>query len=188
MERDESHLVEQTLSTEQIFSGTLLEVHRDQVLVGDGHASVREWVKHSGASAIVPLFEDGSTILLRQFRYPPRRVFWEVAAGKLDREGEPPEDLARRELEEETGWTAETFTHLSSMYPCIGYSNEVIHLYLAEGLSKGEMDLSDGEYLEPVRLPFEKAFNMALSGEIQDMKTVVALVHAHVFLMKRKAD
>lgn len=186
MQRDETHLVEQTLATEEIFSGTLLNVYRDEVLVGDGHTSVREWVKHPGASAIVPLFEDGTTILLRQFRYPPRRVFWEVPAGKLDREGEPPEDLARRELEEETGWTATTFTHLSSMYPCIGYSNEVIHLFLAEGLSEGQMELGEGEYLEPIRLSFDKALEMALNGEIKDMKTVVALVHTHAFLMKRK--
>lgn len=187
MERDEAHLLEETAHSEEIFSGELLTVFRDQARLAGGQLSTREWIKHPGASAIVPLFEDGTTILLRQFRYPPRRVFWEVPAGKLDRVGEPPEAVAERELEEETGWQATTFTHLSSTYACIGYSNEVIHFYLAEGLSKGQMALEDAENVDPIMMPFGEAVRMALHGEIQDMKTVVALVQAHAFLMKRKA-
>jgi len=99
-----SNLNETQLSSEQLVDGVLLEAFRDEVRLPDGDTSVREWIDHPGASAIVPVFEDGHTLLVRQFRYPPRRTFLEVPAGKLDKPGEDPEDVAARELEEETGW------------------------------------------------------------------------------------
>lgn len=175
-------LTETPLSSEHLVDGALLQVYRDRVTVPDGETSVREWIDHPGASAIVPLFDDGTTRLVRQFRYPPRRTFLEVPAGKLDVPGEDPEDVARRELEEETGWTADTFVPLGSTYPCIGYSNEVIHFFLATGLTEGEQDLADGEFVEVVSMPLADAVAKARSGEIGDMKTVTALLYADAYL------
>lgn len=181
-------LTEERLRSEQLLDGKLLKVYRDEVRLPDGGTSVREWIDHPGASAVVPLFPDGTTLLIRQFRYPPRRTFLEVPAGKLDRKGEPPEAVAVRELEEETGWKAAHVRHLTSLYPCIGYSNEVIHFYLAEELTEGRKQFSDGEYVETVRLPFAEALALARSGEIVDMKTVAALQSAAAFLERREKE
>ena len=178
-------LTEESLQSEQLVDGALLKVYRDAVRLPDGGESVREWIDHPGASAVVPLLENGKTLLLRQFRYPPRKVFLEVPAGKLDRKGENPEDVARRELEEETGWKAERFVHLGSLHPCIGYSNELIHFYLAEGLSKGTQDLSEGEFVEVVAMGFDEAVARARRGEVLDMKSTVALLMADLHVRGR---
>ncbi len=174
-------LSEEEISSERLMDGALLKVHRDDVRTPDGKTSVREWIDHPGASATVPLFDDGRTVLIRQFRYAPRRTFLEVPAGKIDVPSEAPEDVARRELEEETGWRANAFVHLASTYPCIGYSNEIIHFYLATGLSLGEQDLSEGEFVDVIEMPFDDAVAMARSGKLLDMKTVTALLYADAY-------
>ena len=156
----------------------LIKARRDVVRLPDGNESVREWIDHPGASAVVPLFDDGSTLLVRQFRYPPRREFLEVPAGKIDIAGESPEDVARRELEEETGWRAGRLESLGSLYPCIGYSNEIIHFYVAHDLQPGTRSLSQGEFMENVRMPFNRAVSEAKAGKIIDMKSAVALMMA----------
>ncbi len=179
-------LVEKTLESEQVFDGVLLKVYRDRVKLPDGKTSIREWIDHPGASAVVPLFDTGEVLLLRQFRYPSRRVFIEVPAGKLDVPGEDPLTVARRELEEETGWKASAFTPLGSFSPCIGYSNEVIHLYLAEGLERGTQETDFEEFVEPFRIPFEKAIEMVLRAEIDDMKSALALLLAREHLRHRR--
>jgi ADP-ribose pyrophosphatase len=175
---DRSRLEETCLDRESLFDGVLLKVFRDRVELPDGEESVREWIDHPGAAAVVPLFEDRSTVLLRQFRYPAGEVFVEVPAGKFDEVGEDPEGLARRELEEETGWRANRFTHLGGFYPCIGYSNEIIHFFLARDLSRGRATLEEEEFVEPFRVPFDEALAMVRRGEIRDMKTMVALLLA----------
>lgn len=171
-------LSEERLSTEQLVDGVLLKAFRDEVRLPDGKASVREWIDHPGASAIVPIFDDGRTLLIRQFRYPPRRTFLEVPAGKLDTPGEDPEDVAERELEEETGWRARRFVSIGSAYPCIGYSNEIIHVFAAYGLERGEQSLAKGEFVEVVEMDLEEAVRRARSGELKDMKSITALVYA----------
>lgn len=173
-------LTEKQLSSEQIVDGALLKVYRDRAELPDGTVSVREWIDHPGAAAIVPLFDDGRTLLVRQFRYSPRRIFLEVPAGKVDQNGESPEDVASRELEEETGWRAHRLTPIGSTYPCIGYSNEIIHFYLARDLERGRRDLEDGEFMEVEIMPFDEAVAMARRGEILDMKTLTALFFAAV--------
>ena len=172
------NLQEETVSSEKLLSGHLLHVYRDQARLPDGHVSVREWIKHPGASAVVPLFEDGTVLMIRQFRYPPRRVFLEVPAGKLDAEGEDPVETAQRELEEETGYRASRLTHLGSLYPCIGYSDEIIHFYLAQDLKAGTQAFAEGEHMEIVRLPFEEVVAMARRGEVADMKSAMAVLMA----------
>ncbi|GIV59931.1 NUDIX hydrolase [Rhodocaloribacter litoris] len=178
-------LQEKPLSSTPVYDGVLLKVRRDEVRLPDGGTSVREWIDHPGAAAVVPLFPDGTTLLVRQFRYPPRRTFLEVPAGKLDVAGEDPATVARRELEEETGYRAGRLTALGALYPCIGYSNEVIHFFLAEDLTAGERDLSDGEFLEPVPVLLAEAVAQARRGELHDMKTVAALLLAEAHLAGR---
>lgn len=173
-----SDLTEAPLSSEQLVEGVLLEAFRDEVRLPDGSTSVREWIDHPGASAIVPVFEDGRTLLVRQFRYPPRRTFLEVPAGKLDEPDEDPEEVAARELEEETGWRAGQFEHLGAAYPCIGYSNEIIHVYAAYSLERGTQDLAEGEFVEVVEMPLEEAIARVQKGELKDMKTITALMYA----------
>jgi ADP-ribose pyrophosphatase len=178
-------LTETLKSREQLADGVLLKVYRDTVVLPDGEESVREWVKHPGAAAVVPVFEDGSTLLVRQFRYPPQREFLEVPAGKLDREGEDPAEVALRELGEEVGYKAARLTRVGETYPCIGYSDEVIHLFLAEGLSPVEGEMEHDEFLEPVRMPLAEAVARARRGEVLDAKSTVALLLVHAHLERR---
>jgi ADP-ribose pyrophosphatase len=177
-----SDLTEEPIDSESLVDGVLLKAFRDSVRLPNGQTSVREWIDHPGASAIVPLFDDGSTLLVRQFRYPPRRTFLEVPAGKLDAPGEDPADVAARELEEETGWRADRFEPIGSSHPCIGYSNEVIHFFLATGLERGEQDLADGEFVDVVSVDLTEAVERARTGGIDDMKTTTALVYAAAHL------
>lgn len=175
-------LIETTLHSEQLVDGKLLKVYRDAVRLPDGEASVREWIDHPGAAAVVPLFDDGTTLLVRQYRYAIRRAVREVPAGKVDHDGEDPEAVAARELEEETGWRAERLTPLGPLYPCIGYSSEVIHLFLAQDLTRTQQRLDGGEFLEVIRIGFEEVVAQARRGELPDMKTVAALLLAEAHL------
>ena len=181
------HLIEQKRSSEQIFDGKLLKVYRDQVLLPDGAEGVREWIDHPGASAVAPIFPDGSTLLVRQFRYPAQRAFLEVPAGKLDKPGEDPTEAAARELEEETGWRAASFTRLGALFPCLGYSNEIIHLYLAEDLAQaGGQRLEQGEFMDVVSMPFEEALRQVFEGGVVDMKSALTLLYAQRHLERRE--
>ncbi len=173
-----SDLTEVSLSSEQLIDGALLKAFRDEVRLPDGDTAMREWIDHPGASAVVPIFEDGRTLLIRQFRFPPRRTFLEVPAGKFDRPDEAPVEVAARELEEETGWRADQFESLGSAYPCIGYSNEEIHVFAARGLTQTEQKLSEGEFVEVVPMDLDEAIERARGGGIKDMKSITALVYA----------
>ncbi|MCC5914187.1 MAG: NUDIX hydrolase [Balneolaceae bacterium] len=179
----EDQLRETTIESEKVYDGKLLQVYFDKVQLPDGSESARDWIKHPGASAIVPVFEDGSIMLVKQFRYPPRELFIEVPAGKLD-DGELPEVTARRELSEESGLTCSNLTHTGSFYPAIGYADELIHIYAAWGLKMEEKSSDDDEFLLNYRIPFSEALNMIESGEIHDGKTICALTKT--FLWWRK--
>ena len=183
----ERDLTETSVSSESVFDGALLHAYRDTVRLPDGRTATREWIDHPGAVAVVPIFENGDTMLIRQFRFPPRRAFLEVPAGKFDHDDEPPEAVGTRELKEETGLSAERMTAVGSFFPCIGYSNEVIHVYVAESLTQGAQELTDDEFVEPVRLPFAEAVTRAKSGSLGDMKTITALTRAHYALQQRGA-
>jgi ADP-ribose pyrophosphatase len=142
-----SDLTEHFVSGERVYEGGLLKVHRDVVRLPDGRQGTREYIRHPGAVAIVPLFDDGTVLLERQFRYPHRREFIEVPAGKLE-PGEPPLATAKRELMEETGYAAEEWTRLGVIHTAIGYSDETIELFLARGLSaRGAPKLDAGEFV-----------------------------------------
>lgn len=179
----EDQLRETTIESEKVYDGKLLQVYFDKVQLPDGSESTRDWIKHPGASAVVPVFEDGSIMLVKQFRYPPRELFIEVPAGKLD-DGELPEVTARRELTEESGLTCSNLIHTGSFYPAIGYADELIHIYAAWGLKMEEKNSDDDEFLLNYRIPFSEALNMIESGEIHDGKTICALTKT--FLWWRK--
>ncbi len=179
-------LEEKTLDSVVLADGVLIRARRDTVRLPDGKESIREWIDHPGAAAVVPLFDDGSTLLVRQFRYPPRREFLEVPAGKLDIEGERPDEVALRELEEETGWKAGRVQGMGALFPCIGYSNEIIHFFVGYDLEPGTRSLADGEFMENVRMPFSEAVSMARAGRILDMKSAAALMMADALLTTGK--
>ena len=176
-------LIEHTIRSSRVFSGILLEVYRDNVEMPDGREAVREWIDHPGASAVVPVFEDRTTLLVEQYRYASRRTFLEVPAGKLD-PGESPETTAVRELEEETGWKAGRLVSLGALYPCIGYSNEVIHVFMAQDLTESAGMHDDDEFLTLKRLPLLQVEQILQAGEFLDMKTALALRMAFEYLSK----
>ncbi|MBX9677084.1 MAG: NUDIX hydrolase [Methylotenera sp.] len=174
-------LTEHLISSETIASGGMLTVKRDQVRLPNGHTSQREYVTHPGAVVVVPILTNGNVILERQFRYPLHQVFIELPAGKID-VGEEILITGQRELLEETGFSAAEWVKLGHQHPCIGYSNEIIHMYLARGLSAGEHQRDADESLEVFDLPFEDCMNMIQRGEITDGKTIVALFFAEKYL------
>ena len=142
----------------------------------DGAQASREYIRHPGAVAVVPLFDDGTVLLERQFRYPHRREFIEVPAGKLE-PGEPQLDTAKRELLEETGYTAAEWKPLGTIHTAIAYTDEAIGLFLAKKLKKERgPQLDAGEFVETLIVPLDQAFAMVRDGRITDCKTVSALL------------
>jgi ADP-ribose pyrophosphatase len=178
-------LTEHCVSTEQVFDGALLKVHRDVVRLPDGSTGAREYIRHPGAVAIVPMFDDGRVLLERQFRYPHHREFIEVPAGKLE-PGEPALDTAKRELLEETGYVAAEWTRLGVIHTAIAYTDEGIEIFLAKKLEKRERKLDQGEFLELLIVDFAEAVRMIRDGRITDAKSVSALLWIETFVLDGK--
>lgn len=177
----EHHLIEYMVSSETIAAGGMLTVKRDQVRLPNGNISQREYVMHPGAVVVVPLLSNGNIILEKQFRYPLHQVFIELPAGKIDA-GEAILVTGQRELLEETGYSATQWHKLGHQHPCIGYSNEVIHMFLARGLTAGAHRRDDDEHLEVFEAPLADCLAMIQHGEITDGKTIVALLFAEKYL------
>lgn len=176
-------LTEHCIGSEIMAQGGLLTVKRDTVRLPNGNISCREYVVHPGAVVIVPLLADGSIVLERQFRYPLHQVFIELPAGKIDA-NEEVLITGQRELLEETGYSASTWVKLGAQHPCIGYSNEIIHIYLATGLVAGEHRRDEDETLEVFEMKLEDCLSMIRRGEITDGKTIVALFLAEKYLLQ----
>lgn len=176
-------LTEDCINSETMAQGGLLTVKRDTVRLPNGNISHREYVMHPGAVVIVPVLPDGNIVLERQYRYPLHQVFIELPAGKID----PDEDVlntGQRELLEETGYTAQDWVKLGVQHPCIGYSNEVIHIYLARNLAAGKHQRDSDEMLEVFNLGLAECLAMVQRGEITDSKTIVALFLAEKYLQQ----
>ena len=171
----DQHLIESEISSERVFKGVLLDVRKDRVLLPNGQESIREYIAHPGAVVILAFLPNGNLLFERQFRYPLRRVFLELPAGKID-PGEAIIDTARRELLEETGYAASDWEYLGVMHPCIGYSDERIEIFEARGLHlAGEKQLDHNEFLDVVEVSPEEARQAVWEGRITDAKTVTAL-------------
>ncbi|MBK97601.1 MAG: NUDIX domain-containing protein [Balneola sp.] len=181
------HLAEQKKHSEKVFSGELLQVFKDEVILPNASIGRREWIQHPGACAVVPVFSNGDCVLIQQFRYPAQQLFWEVPAGKIDPD-EDPLSTACRELEEETGYCAEEWFYIGHFYPAIGYADEIIHIYLAQGLIQGEQNMDQDEFLRMYRVPFDEAISMIHNGEINDAKTIASIIRAHDFLNRKKSN
>lgn len=168
---------EQQLDSQSVFEGRLLHVKRDTVRLMNGHQTTREYIMHPGAAMTIALFDDHTLLLERQYRYPLNRHFIELPAGKID-PGEDPLQTARRELIEECGYTAQRWRHLTTLHPGIGYSNEHIELYLAQGLTVVERKLDDDEFLEVMRVPVLEAVGWIRDGRVTEAKAVMGLMWA----------
>ncbi|MDR2837467.1 MAG: NUDIX hydrolase [Azonexus sp.] len=175
MAQDDSGLTETEITSVTTFKGKLLEVRQDRVRLPGGGESLREYVIHPGAVVVLALLDNGKLLFERQFRYPLRRVFLELPAGKID-PGEDIRETARRELLEETGYAANDWRHLGVMHPCIGYSNERIEIFLARNLTRiGPPQLDANEFLEVLELSPAEARQAVWDGRITDAKTISAL-------------
>ena len=174
----ELELRETQLSSKEIFDGRILHVFEDTVRLPNGAAASREYLRHIGAVCVIPVLEDGSVLVERQYRYPVAQVLTEIPAGKLDAKDEDHLLAAQRELREETGATAERWTSLGLFYPACAYSDEAIEMYLAQGLHFGERHLDADEFLNVARVPLTKLVEEVMAGRIPDAKTQIAILKA----------
>ena len=168
------NLYERQINTAQVYAGKLLQVHRDEVALPDGNTAIREYIRHPGAVVVLPLTDAGELVLERQHRYALGRDFIEVPAGKID-PGEQTLPCAQRELREETGYTARDWRYVTSVYPCIGFADEKLTYYLAQGLEFVGHRRDADEFLEIFTLPLDQALAMVRTGEICEVKTVIGL-------------
>ena len=170
------NLTEKTKSQEYMFKGRIINLRRDVAILPDGSEANREVVEHNGGVCVLPLTENNEIIFVKQFRYPYMEELLEIPAGKRDSKDEDPLSCGKRELREETGAESNNFVFLGELYPSPGYVNEVIYMYYADGLTYGECDPDDDEFLDLVKIPFERAVEMVVNGEIKDAKTQAAVL------------
>lgn len=181
-------LTEKTLSSKMVYSGPVFDVYSDSVQLYNGAEARRDYLLHRGAVAIVPLDDEGNVIMERQFRYPHRRVLYEIPAGKLEAFDTDPLDAAKRELLEETGVTAKEIISLGTYIPSPAILSEKIQVYLARGLSFGDTCPDEDEFLEVERIPLDKLTHMILDNQISDGKTVFGLLKTKLLLEREKLN
>ena len=183
---EEKKMKEVRIGSEDLFTGVILDVKRDQVRLPDGRTSIRELIRHVGAVCVVPVTDDGKVVVERQYRYPIDQVITEIPAGKLDSREEDRLHAAQRELREETGITADRWTDMGLYYGAPAYADEKITMYLAQGLHRGEQHLDEGEFLNVSLVPMEELVEEILQGRITDGKTQAGILKAAMLLKKQK--
>ena len=171
MADDIRHLAEQAVSREEILRGHFLHAVRETVNLPDGSQAVREFILHPGAVMVIPLLDDGRIVLERQYRHPIGRAMVEFPAGKLER-GEDRLACARRELQEETGYTAREWAHAGVLHPVISYSTEFIDIWFARGLTPGPRNLDQGEFLDVLTATPQELLALCRDGAVTDAKTL----------------
>lgn len=189
IETEDSPLIER----EPIFEGRIVDLSIDTVRFPDGSTGQLEMIRHSGAAAVLPILgepgdPDPEIVLIRQYRYASGGYLIEVPAGRPERRGEDWEICARRELEEETGLSAEELIYLTKIFTTPGFTDEVIHLFLAFGLVEGDDQLDEDEFIETVRMRLSEAIRLVQSGEITDAKTICTLYTARDHLTPHRSS
>ncbi len=178
------HLKEKTTASEAVYQGKIFRVTKDTAQLENGKEVQRDVLHHSGGVCVVPLTEERHVLLVRQFRYPMQEITLEIPAGKLEPD-ESPADCGLRELREETGYSCGRYTSLGTLYPTPAYDTEIIHMYLAQDLSKaGTQNLDENEFLDVTEMPLEEAIQMVMDGKIPDAKTQIALLKTLVLLQQ----
>lgn len=168
--------MEKLVKKNKIYTGKAVDFYSDEVSLQNGEHAVREYLGHPGAAAVLPFLDRRNIVLVRQYRYPIGKYTYEIPAGKLDK-GESPLDCIKRELEEETGYKAKRIEKMLDFYPSTAFSDEILHIYAAFGLVKGESHPDEDEFVSTEIFDFKKAVAMVKSGEIMDSKTVIALLY-----------
>ena len=180
-----SNLIEKCLESKNIFTGKLLNVLCDKVVLPDGRESTREYIKHPGASVVIPYLNDKRVLLIRQFRYPVNRVMIELPAGKIDPD-ESPENTIKRELEEETGYSSNNIIKLCMIHTCVGYSDELLHLFWAYDLKPCINKPDYDEKIELLPMNINDAMEMIYSGKLTDAKSIIGLFWADKIINNRE--
>ncbi len=180
-------LEEKTLSSTEIFDGVAIHLFKDEILLPNGNTGVREIIRHPGAVCVLPITEQGDIILVNQFRYALNKVTLELPAGKLEK-GEEPRLAALRELSEETGLSAENLEFVGDLYTTPALIDEVIHMYIATGLTEGEQHLDEDEFVNTVTMPLSQAVEMVMNGEIKDSKTQTVILKAERLMRRKEND
>lgn len=171
-------ILEKLSDRRRVFDGAIIHVDHMTALLPNGKTALREVAVHMGASAVVPVDEEGSVYLVRQFRAPLEKVTLEIPAGKLDHPGENRLEAAQRELREETGFSADSWKKLTDLATTPGFCSEVISIYLARSLHSGKTDFDEDEFLNLVKMPLSQAVDQVIAGEICDSKTICGLLMA----------
>lgn len=171
-------LREKLVNSKEIYKGRVISLSVDTVITPGGNEAIRELVHHPGGVGVVAIDEDNMIYLVQQYRIPYDDILLEIPAGKLDSKEEDPKDAAIRELSEETGLRAKEIKHIGDFYPSVGFLDENLRLFMATGLSEGETQPDEDEYLNIVKLPFDKAVQMVMDGKIKDGKTIAGILKA----------
>ena len=175
MKKRDAHLVETFVRKKRVWRGRAVNFDVDTVRLPDGKIATREYLSHPGAVGVVPFLDKDTVVLVRQYRHPVGEVTLELPAGKLDAR-ESVLTCVKRELAEETGYTAAKFTPLIRYWPTPAFADEVLHLFVATGLKPGEINADEDEFIEAVHMPFKKALELVRKGKIRDSKTVIGLL------------
>ncbi len=186
-QKPESYFKETQADSTLLYDGSVLHVYKDTINLPDGRQSTREYCRHNGAVAVVPLTDAGEVVCVRQYRYALGRVTLEIPAGKFDYIGEDPREAALRELREETGFTTRHLTPIGNLSTSPALLTEIIHLYLAEDMTEGETDPDEDEFLEIVRIPLEELVDSIIRGEVEDSKTQAAVLKVWAMRRDRRA-
>ncbi len=177
---------EKPISSTAIFDGKVLHVRLDGITLPNGERATREYCHHNGAVCVIPVTDNREIVCVRQYRYPFHEALLEIPAGKLDTPDEDPTSAAIRELREETGAVCEKLTYMGLYYPSPAILDEKIYMYMAEGLTFGETDFDEDEFLEILKIPVDELKDAVLNGRIKDGKTQAAVLRAWMSLASRE--
>ena len=171
-------LTEKTLSQKTVYNGRIINLRVDEIELPNGEKSTREVIEHNGGACIVAITDNDEVLLVKQYRYAYGKVVTEIPAGKIEK-GEDPLDCASRELVEETGYSAKNIELLCETYPSPGYCGEVIYIYMASELTKGNQHLDEDEFLDVIKIPLKEAYDMIVRGELHDSKTITGILRVY---------